>query len=57
MKGIRTIWKNRKQILEGVKNNLFKSADVEAIAAEREAICKACPHIDLEGGDCLVPGN
>ena len=57
MKGIKTIWKNRKQILEGISNSVFKSEDVEAIAAERKAICDACPHIDLEGDSCLVKGT
>ena len=43
--------------MEGIKNNLFKDAGVEAIANERNAICMACPHIDLKGGSCLVPGT
>lgn len=57
MQGFKKIWNNRKQILEGFKNNMFKSEDVEAIAAEREAICKQCPHIDYHGSQCLVPGT
>lgn len=57
MKGLKKIWENRNQILEGIKNNVFKNDDVEAIAAEREAICTACPHIDNTGSSCLVPGT
>ena len=51
------IWQNRRQILEGVKNNIFKSEHVEEIAAARRAICFSCPHIDLEGESCLVSGT
>lgn len=54
---LNTIWTNRKQILEGVKNNLFKSEDVELIAKERMEICNSCSHIDLEGSSCLVKGT
>lgn len=51
------IWKNKGKILEGIKNSIFKKEHIEEIAAERLALCKACPHIDLEGDKCEVPGT
>jgi len=56
MKGKLTqIWSNRKVILEGIKNSAFKTEHVEQIAAERMAICEACPDLDKQGDSCLVP--
>jgi len=49
------IWKNKSEILEGIKNNIFKKDSVEAIAAERNKICESCDHIDRTGDRCLVP--
>jgi len=51
------IWKNKGKIYEGIKNSIFKKEHIEEIAAERMALCKACPHIDLEGSKCEVPGT
>lgn len=34
---------NVKHILEGIKNSIFVKGEVEAIAEQRHAICKACP--------------
>lgn len=51
------IWKARNEILEGVKNKIFKKEHVEEIAAERMEICKGCPFIDLEGSKCEVRGT
>lgn len=51
------IWKNKGKILEGIKNSVFKQEHIEEIAAERLALCKACPHIDLDGTKCDVPGT
>lgn len=56
-KNILQIWKNKGKILEGIKNSIFKSDDIELIAAERLAICKECPLLDWEGTTCLVPGT
>lgn len=50
------LWKNKKHIFEGIKNNIFKKEHIEVIAAERMAICKKCPAIDLIGDNCLVAG-
>lgn len=39
--GIYNVWKNRKQILEGLKNSVFEKEDVEVIAEERLKICRS----------------
>ena len=54
---LKTIWKNKMQILEGVKNSIFKKDHIEFIASERMKICQACPLIDLKGNKCMVPGT
>ena len=51
------IWKNRKKILEGIKNSIFQNEAVEKIAAERDKICKQCDHIDKQGDLCSIPGT
>lgn len=51
------IWKAKGQILEGVKNNIFKREDVEAIAKARMDICVQCSLYDTLGTGCLVPGT
>jgi len=50
-------FKNRKQILEGIKNKLFRKEHIEAEAAKRWAECKECPSLDAEGKHCLVGGT
>lgn len=57
MRGLIKIWKERDKILEGIKNNVFRNADVEDIAAERMEICSTCPHLDTVGTKCLIPGT
>lgn len=57
MKDAVKIWKERSKILEGIRNKIFKKADVELIAAERMSVCSACPHLDTEGDQCMVPGT
>ena len=52
-----TAWKNRKKILEDIKNSIFRNSYSENVAKARKAICEACPHIDREGTTCMVPGN
>ena len=49
------IWKNRGLIMEGIKNNMFKTAHVENIAFFRNEICKDCEFVDLKGTNCAVP--
>ena len=51
------IWKNRNQIAEGIKNNIFKSEHVEDIAFYRNEICRSCEFIDVKGTKCAVPGT
>jgi len=50
-------FKNRKQILEGIKNNIFKQEHIEAEAAKRWNLCKQCPHLDTKGDKCVAPGT
>lgn len=57
MKNVIKIWKAKGQILEGIKNNIFKNKHVEEIAKERWIICEGCPLIDKIGTKCLVPGT
>lgn len=49
--------RNADQILEGVKNTIFKQEDVELIANERWKICKKCEFLDTAGDKCLMPGT
>lgn len=51
------IWKNKGQILEGIKNSIFKREDVEAVAEYRMFICKNCKLYDTTGNGCAVPGS
>ena len=57
MKGVIKIWKEKNKIIEGIRNNIFKKADVEHIAAERMEICSTCPELDTEGSKCMIPGT
>ncbi len=50
-------FKNTPQIVEGIKNNIFKQEHVEAEAALRWAICKKCVYLDKLGDSCAVPGT
>jgi hypothetical protein len=52
-----TIWKNRTEILEGIKNNVFKKEAIEIIAEERKKKCESCTFIDTVGDRCMVPGT
>lgn len=54
---IKQIFTNRKQILEGIKNNIFKKEHVEQIASQRLSLCLRCEHYDESGEGCLVPGT
>lgn len=57
MKDVIRIWKEKDKILEGIKNKIFKNADVEYIAAERMNICDTCQFINRSGKKCMVPGT
>ena len=52
-----TIWKNRKQIFEGITNTLIRDEFVEEVAEQRMIICHSCPKQDIDGKDCLVSGT
>ena len=54
---IKKIWQNKFEILEGIKNSVFKKEAVEEIAEERFKECLRCPHIDKEGTKCDVQGT
>lgn len=54
MKSVIKIWKNKGQILEGIRNNIFKTEHVEEIAEERLNFCKGCLMYD---GPCAVGGT
>lgn len=51
------LWKNKYQILEGIKNNTFKTESIELIFDERMKICNTCPKKDDDSKSCLVPGT
>ncbi len=57
MKKNKNIFKTGLEILEGIKNNIFKKEDVEAIAKDRWQICTECKSLDAVGTKCAVPGT
>ena len=52
-----TAFKNADQIIEGIKNNMFKKEHVEAVATDRFQICIKCSLFDAKGADCIAPGT
>lgn len=56
-KALKEIWKNRKQIMEGIKNSVIRDEFVEEVAKHRLNVCYSCTHKDDEGGTCMVPGT
>lgn len=57
MLDLKKIWKNRKEIYEGLKNSVIRDNFVEDVAAKRMIICKECPEIDSTGSKCEVSGT
>jgi hypothetical protein len=51
---LKTIWENRKGILEGIKNSIIRDEFVEDIARMRHDICDGCEHLDTKGKECAV---
>jgi len=51
---LKTIWKNKKEILEGIKNSVIRDEFVEKIALLRNDTCNNC---ELKGDDCAVKGT
>lgn len=48
------VWKAKGQILEGIKNNLFKTEHVEQIASYRMNICRFCALYTESDKGCVV---
>ena len=49
--------KNIDKVYEGVKNKMFKRSYIEDIANYRWKQCKTCPHLDIKGTKCALPGT
>ena len=45
---------NLGQIMEGVKNKVFKNEDIEEIAKARWIECSTCQHLDNIGNKCAI---
>ena len=54
MNKLSTIWKKRKQILEGITNSVLRDEFVEDIAKTRLEICNNC---EFKGNKCMVAGT
>jgi hypothetical protein len=57
LKNIIQIWKAKGQILEGVKNSVFKKEHVEEIAEHRMSICHFCDLYTEDDKGCIMPGT
>ena len=51
---LKLLWKNRKEILEGITNSVIRDETIEEIAALRYNLCNECPS---KGGECAVKGT
>jgi hypothetical protein len=54
---LKEIWKNRKQIIEGITNTVIKDQFVEHVSQLRMEICNTCPDKDIVGEECVMPGT
>lgn len=54
MSKLTKIWKNRKQILEGITNSIIRDEFVEDVARVRKELCDQCPS---KGNECVVIGT
>lgn len=54
---LKEIWKNRKQIVEGITNTIIKDEFVEHVSQLRMEICNECPDKDIEGKECVMSGT
>src|SRR6187549_2692293 len=54
---LKKAWRNRGEILQGVSNSIWITQEVEAIAHERDQICRSneCGCYDPSGEGCDVP--
>jgi len=57
MKKDKSIFRTGLEILEGIKNNVFKKEHVEEEAKLRWDICVKCNSLDSVGDKCAVPGT
>lgn len=57
MFSLKEIWKNRKFILEGIKNSVIRDDFIEDVAFKRNEICKSCDQYDTEGSNCALSGT
>lgn len=57
MLSLKKIWKNRKEIYEGIKNSVMRDTFVEEVASKRMAVCTECSEIDNKGSKCELPGT
>ena len=54
---LKSIWENRKKILEGVRNTILRDELVEDVAKMRRDICDTCEYLDVKGKECAVKGT
>jgi len=54
---LKEIWKNRKQIVEGITNSVVRDEFVEHVSKLRMDICNDCPSKDTVGKECMVLGS
>lgn len=54
MNTLKTIWKERKKILEGITNSVIRDSFVEKTSALRFEVCNECPS---KGKKCAVKGT
>jgi len=51
---LKDIWKNRKQILEGITNAVIRDEYIEDVSKLRMELCNVCPD---NGDECVMPGT
>lgn len=54
---LKEIFKNRKQIVEGITNSIIKNKFVEDVSKLRIEICNTCNEKDVIGNECVLPGT
>lgn len=54
MSRLTQIWRERKKIIEGIKNSIIRDEFVEEVANLRYNICDVC---DSKGDECVMPGT
>jgi hypothetical protein len=51
---LKTIWKDRSKIFEGIKNAIIRDEFVEDVARMRHEICDVC---EFKGNECAIKGS